>query len=220
MSEVRIAAEPRTEFGKGGARRTRRAGKVPAVLYGHGQQPRHIALPARELLHAFKGGANVLLTLELDGGTELALPKDVQRDPLKGTLDHVDLLLVRRGEKVTVDVPPCTSSARPTARRWSTRNTPRCRCRPRRPTSRRRSRSRSTGLQVGQNITAGEVKLPSGTTLVTDPAAVVVGGLAAPTAAQLEAELESAEAELGAGAAGAEEPAEEAAAEGAGEGAA
>jgi large subunit ribosomal protein L25 len=215
VSEVRIAAEPRTEFGKGGARRTRRAGKVPAVLYGHGQQPRHIALPARELMHAFKGGANVLLTLELDGGTELALPKDVQRDPLKGTLDHVDLLLVRRGEKVTVDVPVqlvgeadsetlvnqehTTLSVQAEATHI--------------PTSFEVS---IEGLKVGQNITAGEVKLPSGTTLVSDPSAVVVGGLAAPTAAQLEAELESAEAELGAGAAGVEEPAEEAAAEGEG----
>ncbi|ORT97500.1 50S ribosomal protein L25/general stress protein Ctc, partial [Frankia casuarinae] len=83
MSEVRIAAEPRTEFGKGGARRTRRAGKVPAVLYGHGKPPRHIALPAHDLLHAFKtdAGTNVLLTLELAEGTELALAKDVQRHP-------------------------------------------------------------------------------------------------------------------------------------------
>jgi large subunit ribosomal protein L25 len=217
VSEVRIAAEPRTEFGKGGARRTRRAGKVPAVLYGHGQQPRHIALPARELMHAFKGGANVLITLEIDGGTELALPKDVQRDPLKGTLDHVDLLLVRRGEKVTVDVPlvlvgeaasdtlvnqdHTTLSVEAEATHI--------------PTSFEVS---IAGLQVGQNIMAGDIKLPSGTTLVTDADAVVVGGLAAPSAAQLEAELESAEAELGAGAAGAEAPVEEAPAEGAGEG--
>src|SRR5262245_3583843 len=95
MSEVRITAEPRTEFGKGGARRTRRAGKVPAVLYGHGQPPRHIALPARDLLHAFETGAgtNVLLTLELsEGGTELALPKDVQLHPIKGSFEHVDLV--------------------------------------------------------------------------------------------------------------------------------
>jgi len=219
VSEVRIAAEPRTEFGKGGARRTRRAGKVPAVLYGHGQQPRHIALPARELQHAFKGGANVLLTLELDGGTQLALPKDVQRDPLKGTLDHVDLLLVRRGEKVTVDIPvhlvgeaasetlvnqeQTTLSVQAEATHI--------------PSS---FQLNIDGLEVGQTITAGKVELPSGVTLVTDPDSVVVGGLAAPTAAQLEAELESAEAELGAGAAGAEEAAEAAPAEGAAEGAA
>ena len=114
MSEVRIAAEPRTEFGKGGARRTRRAGKIPAVLYGHGTAPRHLALPAREFgARDQGGGANTLLTLELDGGSELALPKAVQRDPIRGDFEHVDLLLVRRGEKVTVEV-PVTSSARPT----------------------------------------------------------------------------------------------------------
>lgn len=105
MSEVRIAAEPRTEFGKGAARRTRRAGKVPAVLYGHGTDPQHIALPGHELMLALKT-PNVLLTIDgLGSGTELALPKDVQRDPVKGFLEHVDLLLVKRGEKVVVDLP-------------------------------------------------------------------------------------------------------------------
>ncbi|MBT2213854.1 MULTISPECIES: 50S ribosomal protein L25/general stress protein Ctc [Actinomadura] len=105
MSEVRIAAEPRTEFGKGAARRTRRAGKVPAVLYGHGTDPQHISLPGHELMLALKT-PNVLLTIEgLGDGSELALPKDVQRDPIKGFLEHVDLLLVKRGEKVVVDLP-------------------------------------------------------------------------------------------------------------------
>ena len=107
MSEVRIAAESRTEFGKGGARRTRRAGKVPAVLYGHGLPPRHIALPAREFGHALKSdaGANVLLRLDLVGGTELALPKAIQRNPVRGDVEHVDLIVVRQGETVTVEVP-------------------------------------------------------------------------------------------------------------------
>jgi len=105
VSEVRIAAEPRSEFGKGAARRTRRAGKVPAVLYGHGTDPQHISLPGHELMLALKT-PNVLLTLSgLTGGDELALPKDVQRDPLKGFLEHVDLLLVKRGEKVVVEIP-------------------------------------------------------------------------------------------------------------------
>lgn len=105
MSEVRIAAEPRTEFGKGAARRTRRAGKVPAVLYGHGTDPEHISLPGHDLMLALKT-PNVLLTIEgLGNGIALALPKDVQRDPIKGFLEHVDLLLVKRGEKVVVDLP-------------------------------------------------------------------------------------------------------------------
>ena len=106
MSEVRLPAETRTEFGKGGARRTRRAGKVPAVIYGHGADPRHVALPAREFANAIRhGGANVLLTLDVEGGEQLVIPKSIQRHPIKGYFEHVDLLAVRRGEKVTVDVP-------------------------------------------------------------------------------------------------------------------
>ena len=107
MSEVRISAEPRTEFGKGGARRTRRAGKVPAVLYGHGEKPKHIALPAREFAAAIRhGGANQLFEIEVSDGTRaLALTKAIQRDPIKDTFDHVDLLIVRQGEMVTIEVP-------------------------------------------------------------------------------------------------------------------
>lgn len=105
MSEVRIAAEPRTEFGKGAARRTRRAGRVPAVLYGHGTDPQHISLPGHELMLALKT-SNVLLRVQgLSGADELALPKDVQRDPIKGFLEHIDLLLVKLGEKVAVEIP-------------------------------------------------------------------------------------------------------------------
>jgi large subunit ribosomal protein L25 len=106
MSESRLQAESRTEFGKGAARRIRRDHKVPAVLYGHGTDPIHVSLPGHETMMALKhGGANALLTIELEGETQLALPKQVQRDPVRGVLEHVDLLIVRRGEKVTVDVP-------------------------------------------------------------------------------------------------------------------
>lgn len=106
MSEVKISAELRTEFGKGGARRTRRAGKVPAVLYGHGTQPKHIALPAREFAAAIRhGGLTQVLTIDIAGDATLALPKAIQRDPIKDTYDHVDLVIVRRGEQVTIDVP-------------------------------------------------------------------------------------------------------------------
>ena len=105
MPEVKIAAEARTEFGKGAARRTRREGRVPAVLYGHGTETRHLSLPGHDLMLALKT-PNVLLRLEgLKSGSELALPKAVQRDPVKGFLEHVDLILVRQGEKVTVEVP-------------------------------------------------------------------------------------------------------------------
>ena len=196
MSEVRIPAEPRTEFGKGGARRTRRAGKIPAVLYGHGTPPRHLALPAREFGHAIKAGANTLLTLQVDGATELALPKAIQRNPIRGDFEHVDLLLVRRGEKVTVEVPvtltgeatrdglvdqqliPLTVEAEAT-------HIP------------DHFEVSIEGLQVGDNITAGAVPLPGGTVLIGDAEQVVVAVLAAPTAEQLEADLAGAEAEAG-----------------------
>jgi large subunit ribosomal protein L25 len=105
VPEVHIAAQARDEFGKGAARRIRRAGLVPAVLYGHGTQTRHLNLPGHELMLALKT-PNVLLYLDgLKAGSEIALPKAVQRDPLSGLLEHVDLILVRRGEKVTVEVP-------------------------------------------------------------------------------------------------------------------
>jgi large subunit ribosomal protein L25 len=104
VPEVRIQAEHRTEFGKGAARRTRRAGRVPAIIYGHGADTRHLSLPEHELMLALKT-PNALLRLEGLGAAELALPKAVQRDALKGSIEHVDLILVRSGEKVTVEIP-------------------------------------------------------------------------------------------------------------------
>lgn len=101
--EIKIAAEPRSEFGKGASRRIRREGMVPVVLYGHGTDPVHLALPAHETQLALRT-ANALLALDVSGTTQLALPKQVQRDPIRGTLEHVDLILVRRGEKVIVEV--------------------------------------------------------------------------------------------------------------------
>jgi large subunit ribosomal protein L25 len=188
VSEVRIAAEPRTEFGKGGARRTRRAGKVPAVLYGHGTAPRHIALPAREFALAIRSGVNTLLTIEIEGGSELALPKALQRDPIKGTFEHVDLLLVRKGEKVTVEIPVTLVGesdrdgmvnqdlASLTVEAEATHI----------PDGVEVS---IEGLAVGSSIFAKDVKLPKGTSLITDEEALVVSIIAAPTAAQVEAEL-------------------------------
>ena len=109
MSEIRISAEERSEFGKGFARRARAVGKVPAVVYGHGEPVRHVSLPGHDLMIALRT-PNVLLNLDFgDGKTQLTLPKQVQKDPVKRTLEHVDLLLVRRGEKVTVDVPVTTT---------------------------------------------------------------------------------------------------------------
>ena len=110
MSETTLQAESRTEFGKGAARRLRRASKVPAVLYGHGTDPIHVSLPGHDTMMALKhGGANALLSIDLQGQTRLAIPKQVQRDPIKGFLEHLDLLIVERGEKVTVEVPVHTT---------------------------------------------------------------------------------------------------------------
>ncbi|MBV9022779.1 MAG: 50S ribosomal protein L25/general stress protein Ctc [Streptomycetaceae bacterium] len=104
MAEVKIAAELRKEFGKGAARRTRREGKVPGVVYGHGADPVHVTLPGHTLMLALKT-ANVLISLDVEGKSELVIPKAVQKDPIKGFLEHIDLLQVKRGEKVSVEIP-------------------------------------------------------------------------------------------------------------------
>ncbi|HEY8703013.1 MAG TPA: 50S ribosomal protein L25/general stress protein Ctc [Arthrobacter sp.] len=104
MSEQKIAAEVRTEFGKGFARRARMAGQIPAVIYGHGAEPIHITLPAKSTTLAVRV-ANALLSLDINGEGHLTLVKDIQRDPIKQIIEHIDLLTVRQGEKVTVDIP-------------------------------------------------------------------------------------------------------------------
>ena len=209
MSEVRIAAESRTEFGKGAARRTRRAGKVPAVLYGHGEDPRHISLPERDFEHALKtdAGFNVLLDLQIDGGSELALPKAIQRDPMRGAIKHVDLILVRRGERVTVEVPVITEGEIASEGLLDTQltsvsleveatNIP------------QPIHVDLSGMEVGETMHAGDLPLPEGAILKTEADAPVIHIGHAPTAAEIEAELAEAEAELGAGEAGAAEQAE------------
>ena len=199
MAEVRIRAEQRTEFGKGGARRTRRAGLVPAVIYGHGQAPRHISLPAREIGLALRSDANVLLRLDLADGSELALAKDVQRDPIKQSIDHIDLIIVRRGEKVTIDVPltlvgdPSSSDVLLNHDLTSVSVEADATDLP------RGFEVDISGFNVGDSILASQIVLPEGVTLVTDGDALVVSGLAAPTAEQLDAELSEAESESGGG---------------------
>jgi len=103
--QITLTATVRTEFGKGAARRTRRAGLIPAVLYGHGAEPQHLSLPGHETFLVVKDHANAVVTLDVDGKKQTALVKDVQRDPVKRNIEHIDLLIIRRGEKVTVDVP-------------------------------------------------------------------------------------------------------------------
>jgi len=214
VAEVRISAQQRTEFGKGGARRTRRAGLVPAVIYGHGQPPRHISLPAREIGLALRSDANVLLRLDLEGGSELALAKDVQRDPLKQTIDHIDLIVVRRGEKVRIDVPVQLTGEVKSSDVLLNHDLTSITVEADATALPRGFEVDVSDIEVGTSIFVRDIELPEGVTLVTDEDALIVSGNAAPTAEQLDAELSEAEAEVGAGQAG--EAAESA--EGEGEG--
>ncbi|MFE9707722.1 50S ribosomal protein L25/general stress protein Ctc [Streptomyces sp. NPDC005930] len=179
MSEVKLTAETRTEFGKGAARRIRRDNKVPGVLYGHGSDPLHLTLPGHELLLALRT-SNVLIALDIDGKTnELAIPKSVQRDPIKGFLEHVDLQLVKRGEKVQVEIPvqaegelapgnflleyvldalPVEAEATHIPEQVTVS---------------------VAGLEAGASIHAKDVKLPSGVTLSVEDDTVVLQVLAA-----------------------------------------
>jgi len=188
VPEVRIEAELRTEFGKGAARRTRRAGRVPAVIYGHGAQARHLSLPEHELMLALKT-PNALLRIEgLPGRSGLALPKAVQRNPIKGVIEHVDLIEVRRGEKVTVEIPVrVTGEIFPgglldqqlvqIAVEAEATHIP------------DGVDVDVEGMQVGAAVHAKDLDLPEGTTLQVDPEALVLHVLAAPTAEEIEAEL-------------------------------
>jgi large subunit ribosomal protein L25 len=197
VSEVSISAEPRTEFGKGGARRTRRAGKVPAVLYGHGEKPKHISLPAREFAAALRhGGTMQVFNIEVSDGTRaLALAKAIQRDPIKDTFDHVDLLIVRRGEKVTIEVPVVLAgeAARNTLVMLEHDRLAVLADATRLPGNLQAS---VDGLDAGSQVTAADITLPEGVELAADPELVVAVVTAAPTAAQLEVpEAVAAEAE-------------------------
>jgi large subunit ribosomal protein L25 len=188
VSEVKISAEVRTEFGKGGARRTRRAGLVPAVLYGHGEKPRHIALPAREFAAAIRhGGMTQAFAIEIsDGSSALALPKAIQRDPVRDTFEHVDLLIVRRGEKVTVDIPvlltgePAKNTLVMTEHDRLSVLAEALRL----PESIEVS---IEGLDAGAKVTAAEVELPTGVELAADPETTIVVITAAPTEEQMAA---------------------------------
>ena len=197
MPEVRLSAEPRTEFGKGGARRTRRAGKIPAVIYGHGADPRHISIPAREFAQALKhGGMNVLLTVNVNGADQLAIPKAIQRHPIKGIFEHVDLLAVRRGEKVTIDVPLQIVGEVVRGGLLAQENT----------TVSIEAEATNLpsgievnieGVEIGSHITAADLALPAGATLAGDPDQVLLLIQEAPSAEELEAEAAEAASELG-----------------------
>ncbi|MFD4632044.1 50S ribosomal protein L25/general stress protein Ctc [Streptomyces sp. NPDC058284] len=179
MPEVKLSAETRTEFGKGAARRIRREDKVPGVLYGHGADPVHLALPGHDLLMALRT-PNVLISLDVDGKTQLAIPKAVQRDALRqGILKHVDLLLVRSGEKVTVEIPVHTEGELAPGSNLleNVLNTL--------PVEAEATHIPTevtvsiAGLDAGASILAKDIPLPAGSTLAIDEDAVVIQVLAA-----------------------------------------
>ncbi|MFF8958937.1 50S ribosomal protein L25/general stress protein Ctc [Streptomyces sp. NPDC014894] len=191
MSEVKLAAEVRSDFGKGASRRVRRDNKVPGVLYGHGGAPVHVVLPGHELLLALRT-PNVLIALDVEGRTELAIPKAVQRNPIKGSLVHVDLLVVKRGEKVTVEIPVHTEGelAPGSYLLEHVLNTL--------PVEAEATHIPEAvtvsiaGLEAGASILAKDIPLPSGSTLAIDEDAVVLQVLAA-QAEEPAAESEGAE---------------------------
>lgn len=210
MSAEKIQAETRTEFGKGAARRIRRDDKVPAVIYGHGNDPIHVTLPGHATMMALKhGGANALLELDIDGTSQLALTKQVQVDALKRTLEHIDFVAVRRGEKVTVDVPIHVIGEAVSETLVVTEN------------ATVQVEAEAThipefievsieGAEVGTQIHASDLELPQGTTLIVDPETLIVNVTQQQAAEQAEAELEEAEAEAGIEKDESEAPAEEA----------
>ena len=184
-----LAAELRTEFGKGFARRARVAGKIPAVLYGHGSDPIHVTLPAHEATMALKH-SNALLTIVIDGKPELTIAKDIQKDYVRRTIAHVDLLIVKKGEKITVDVPlHLTGEVFPgcvavlehnvVSVEAEATNLP------------ERFEISIEGLAEGQNVTAGDIELPAGSSLLTDPKLTVL--FVTETRAEVAAEDEEGE---------------------------
>lgn len=196
MSEFRLKAEKRTQFGKGAARRVRREHKIPAVLYGHGTQPQHIALPGHETMLALKH-PNALFSLDIEGGdSTLAIAKDVQRDAVRRTIDHVDLVIVRRGEKVQVEI-AVQVTGEAAAETLVTLDHSSLLVEAEATQLPEAVEVSVQGLEAGTQILAGQVQLPAGVTLVTDPEALVVNVSAQVSAAALEAELAEAEAEAG-----------------------
>jgi large subunit ribosomal protein L25 len=195
VAEVKLSAEKRTEFGKGAARRLRRAHLVPAVLYGHGTDPVHVTLPGHATMLALKH-SNQLLTLDLGGGqTELALPKDVQRHAIKGLIEHVDLILVRRGEKVTVDV-PIHLVGEPASGTLVTNELTTLSVEVEATHIPNAIELDIEGLEAGSRIHASDVTLPAGATLITDPEATVLAVNASTESDQGETpEVEAAPAE-------------------------
>ncbi|HEX4444894.1 MAG TPA: 50S ribosomal protein L25/general stress protein Ctc [Galbitalea sp.] len=190
--ENKLIAEPRTSFGKGAARRIRATGKIPAVIYGHGTEPQHVTLPSHEVGLILRK-ANAVLDLDINGKSQLALVKDVQKDPVKQIIEHLDLVVIRKGEKVTVDIPVhVEGDAQPGTQVLQDANTLSIEAEatniPERLTI------SIEGLGEGTQIHASDVKLPEGSSLISDPETLVVGITGAQAQDLGESEGEEAEA--------------------------
>jgi large subunit ribosomal protein L25 len=169
----KLVAEARTTFGKGAARRIRAVGKIPAVIYGHGTEPQHVTLPGHEVSLILRK-ANAVFDLDIDGKSQLALVKDVQKDPVRQIIEHIDLVIVRKGEKVTIDIPiHVIGEAAPGTQVLQDANTLSIEAEatniPERLTV------DIEGLAEGTQIHASDVTLPEGSTLISDPDVLVVG---------------------------------------------
>ena len=206
-TDTKLSAWARTETGKGASRRARRNGRVPVVLYGHGSEPQHLELDAHDFAAVLRHhGTNAVLTLDIEGKKQLALTKSVDVHPIKRTLTHADLLVVRRGEKVTVDV-TVTVEGDPAPGTLVTQELNTIQVEADVQSIPEQIVVSVEDAEAGTQITAGSIELPSGVSLVSDPETLLVNVVAAPTAEQMEGGAEEAPAE-GEAEAEAEAPAE------------
>jgi large subunit ribosomal protein L25 len=194
-SRNKLVAIPRTKFGKGAARTIRREHNIPAVMYGHGTEPVHISLPGHQTMLALKV-ANALLTIEIDGTDHLALAKDIQRDPIRPQIEHVDLVVVRKGEKVNVDVPIHLVGAAAVETVVSLENNT-VELAVEATAIPDRVEVSIEGLAAGTQIHASDLVLPEGAELLTDAASLIVNITQAISEEALEAELAADLLELG-----------------------
>ena len=207
--ENNLTAAVRTETGKGASRRARREGQIPAVLYGHGSDPQHLLLPGRDFAAVLRhSGTNAVLTLDIDGKEQLALTKALEIHPIRRNIQHADLLVVRRGEKVTVEVNVVVEGEAAYGT-LVTQDTNSIEIEADVQAIPEQLTVSVEGADIGTQFTAGSIALPDGVSLVSDPEMLVVNVVAAPTAEDLEAEgagevVEGEEAEAAEGEEGAE----------------
>ena len=187
-SENKLTATVRTETGKGASRRARRNGKVPAVIYGHGADPRHLELDAHDFSAVLRhSGTNAVLTLDIDGEEALALTKALDIHPIRRNIQHADLLVVRRGEKVTVEVSVVVEGEAAYGT-LVTQDTSAIEIEADALSIPQQLTVSVEGADIGTQFTAGSITLPDGVVLISDPEMLVVNVVAAPTAEDLEAE--------------------------------